>query len=494
MSKNFLNSLSSVNNEKTTENGQFAYKSTNSSLIDLFGTIGALRSRSEQDINSAFEKAFCEDNLLALKMLFYARDILEGLGERRTFRTIATYMASAHTEAMRKNLKIIPDFGRWDDLYIFVGTPLERDAFTIMKEQYEKDLSEMALNHPVSLLAKWLKSVNTSSAESKTLGRLTAKYFGLSEKDYRKSVASLRNYIDIVETKMSQNNWSSIDYEKVPSKASNNYSDAFKRHDEERYTEFLNAVESGEKKINAKAIMPYDIIKTYLDKMFSYGYWGKTLEPDKLTEEQWKALPDFVNGDKDFLIMADVSGSMRGLPMEVSVSLAIYFAERNKGLYHGNFMTFSSKPELITLRDDWNLYSKCNETIHADWGGSTNLEAAFSMILEAAKRGNVSNDDLPKALVVITDMEIDYACAGISFTKLMKQKYKDAGYDMPVIVWWNVDARADTFHSNYKDDSVRFISGCSAATFKGLCEHMGSTPYELMVETLNDPRYDSVRI
>lgn len=500
MSNSFLNSMKNLTNEKETENGAFALKSTRSNLIDLFGTIGAMRNRSENDIVNAFIKAYSDDRLLAMKMLFYARDIREGLGERDISRVIYKYLANNHLEDMKINLKLIAEYGRWDDLYVFEGTPMESYAFELMKEQFESDLENLKNGKSVSLLAKWLKSQNTTSLESRRLARITAKYFYPEIADfntraahYRKDLSKLRAKIDVVETKMSSQEWGEIKYDGVPSKAATNYRSAFFRHDTERYQEYLDSVSKGTAKINAGALYPYEIIRPY--SKLCRGWGSPNVKLDQTLEEQWKALPNFVTEDKKFLIIADVSGSMSGLPMDVSVSLAIYFAERNQGAFHGQFMTFESEPSFIEIPDGATLADKVNIVGAAPWGGSTNLEAAFNLVLEAAVRGNVSPEDMPEALVVITDMEINsYGMKKITFTQMMKEKFEAAGYQMPVIVWWNVNARMDTFHAEYTDDSVRFISGCSATIFKSLCENMGTTPEELMLLTLNSERYEKVQI
>lgn len=493
---NFFNAMNNTMNVKTTENGAFALRSTRDNLMDLFGTIGAMRSRSESDIVSSFIKAYGEDRLLAMKMLFYARDIREGLGERNFFKIVANYLANNHGKDIAKNLHLIAEYGRWDDMYVFVGTPLEKDAMEILKTQFFTDLENLRLKKPVSLLAKWLKSENASSSETKRLGRITAKYFYPNIKNpdtrsraYRKDLSALRRYLDVVEVQMSANNWGKIDFEKVPSVAASNYKEAFTKHDPDRYNAFLNAVENGDAKINASAIFPYQIIKEYTNSGRPKPVLNRT------TEEQWKAMPNFVTEDKDFLVVADVSGSMYGQPMDVSVSLAIYFAERNKGEYHGKFMTFSSKPTLMSLSDELTLRDKVSIVENADWGGSTNLKAVFDTVLTSAINGHLKQSELPAAVVVITDMEIDdYNCCDTSFTQHMREHFKAAGYEMPTIVWWNVNARENTFHGDIEDKNIRFISGCSPTIFKSLCENMGNTPEELMLLTLNSERYSAISI
>lgn len=486
----FLNGLAKEANGKLTENGQYSLKSTRNAMIDLFGEIGALRFRDPKDIESLFASAYAEDRLHAVKTLFYARDIREGLGERNVFRVIAKHLAHNHKEDIKINFPIIAEFGRWDDFYCFVGTPLEKEAFEFMHEQYMKDLEALAKGNgeSVSLLGKWLKSVNASSVETRKLGRLTAKYFGESQADYRKNCSKLRAHIDIVESKMSANSWTEINYSAVPSVASLRYRDAFVKHDEEGYKSFLESVAKGEKTINAGALFPYDLVGNYMG-------WGKNSQMDPTVEAQWKAMPNFVTEPKDFLIMADVSGSMMGRPMETSVGLAIYFAEKNTGMYHNKFMTFSGKPELIDLPEGGTLYEKVQKTMHANWGMNTDLRAAFEMILKAAVKNNVAQEELPAALVVISDMEIDAGCNDeLTFVDEMEAKFKAAGYKIPVLVWWNVEARQDTFHAEATNPNVRFVSGSSASVFKGLIEKMGYTALELMYGVLDAERYAAVKV
>jgi hypothetical protein len=329
--------------------------------------------------------------------------------------------------------------------------------------------------------------------ETKKLGAITAKYFYPTIVDknrrhahYRKDLSKLRKYLDVVETKMSTQRWGEIKYENVPSRAGMIYRDAFIEHDEERYNQFIEAVKTGEKKINSSALFPYDLVRAY------HSVSGV----DDTLEEQWKALPNFVTRDRDFLIMADVSGSMSGTPMDVSVSLAAYFGEKNKGAYHNKFITFSEKPTFVEIPENMNLKQKIDFIENADWGGSTNLEAAFDMVLKAAVRGNVPKEDMPEAFVVITDMEInDWGMkTKPTFTKEMEKRFNEAGYSLPTLVWWNVNARQDTFHAEWNDSGVRFISGCSGTIFKSLCENLGNTPEELMLMTLNAERYDAVKI
>lgn len=496
MSKRFVIALKQENNYTLTENGAVALKSTNSALVDLFGQIGAMRKRPDADIESAFSKAFAEDKLLATKMAFYARNVRGGLGERRTARIIFKFLAKLYPDVMKKNIQFLPLFGRYDDLYEFVGTPVENDMWRLIQEQWNLDIKNMKDNKPISLLAKWLKSVNTSSQESNKLGKLTAKNLGLSEKEYRKTLSVLRRYLDVTEVKMSHNQWSDINYAGVPSRAMSIYRNAFRRHDEERFNAYIESVSKGEAKINSSTLFPYDILeKMGLSTWYDSNYL--TVDHyDKVLEEQWKALPNYIEGENNVLIMADTSGSMEGRPLATSVGLAIYFAERNKGVFKDVFMTFSSRPSFVQLKGN-TLYEKikCIPSIVEN----TNLEAAFKLILDTAIRNNLTAEDMPKSLVVISDMEFDSATNNYSrqnwtFYESMRQMYVDSGYEIPNVIFWNVDSRHDNFQVTSEYRGVQLASGQSPSVFKSILNNIGKTPYEAMLSVLSDPIYDCITV
>lgn len=505
-----LSSIKETANYKRTENGAVALKSTLEPLLDAFGEMGALRMRDEGSIIRLFMDAYSVDPLLALKMLFYTRDIRGGLGERRTFKVIATHLAVHHTANMRVNLPLIPEFGRWDDLYCFVDTPLEHDAFQLIKKQFRADMAALQTAEPghapkISLLGKWLKSENASSRESKELGRLTRRYLELSSAAYRKSLTALRKAIKIVESDMSRNEWGNIDYEAVPSCAALRYRSAFYRHDANRYATYLDSVKKDTAKINAATLYPYDLVRKYIAAEHASRGWfsdDNSLNSseiyDETVEAQWKALPDYLTGDDKFLVMADVSGSMYCddyAPISTSVGLAIYFAEHSKGEFANNFITFTDVPELVTLDPKLSLCERASKVLETA-GYDTNIEAAFELVLKSAVSHNLSQEDLPKAIVIISDMEFNQFGIGdnnLNFTSEMERRFAEAGYTMPTLVYWNVCARQDTFHA-VADQNVRFISGLSASIFKGLCENMGYSATDLMLNTLNSERYSGVKL
>lgn len=480
----FANAMKQENKFTRTENGAVALNTTSDARLDLFGTIGALREADENRITTLFSEAYAQDKLFAAKIAFYARDIRCGLGERKTFRTIIRYMAEHHPEALRPNLDLIGVFGRYDDLYELIGTPLEDDMWKVMKNQFEEDLKNLNDGKAISLLAKWIKTADASSPETRKLGILTAQKLGYPVYNFKRIVRSMRKQIGVVESLMSAGKWTDIKYSEVPSRAMMIYRKAFAKHDPDGFGEFINKADKGEVKINASTLYPYDIVEKIL-----YGR-----ENNKVLEAQWKALPDYVEQGTNALIMADVSGSMYGRPMATSIGLAIYFAERNTGAYHNLFMTFSSNPQIVTLKGE-TLRQKIKNAENADWGGNTNLKAAFEKVLDVAEKNNVSQEEMPKAIVVISDMEIDY-CGdkNWSFYDKMEKKFQKAGYVIPNVIFWNVDSRHDVFHADAKRKGVQLASGQSVTVFKQVLQNLRYNPVEAMENTINSERYDCITV
>lgn len=500
------NSTYSTNWSKT-ENGAVARTTTSSSLLDLFAVIGAMRSRDENDIISMFRAAYAEDKALATKMLFYARNCRGGCGERRTFRIILRWMAICHPSIIKKNLDNIVFFGRWDDLYTLVATPCEKEMWNLIRAQWLEDVANFQKKKPISIMAKWLKSVNTSSEESCALGRKTARELGLSEKDYRKALSKFRNYLNVCERRMSKKEWEKIVYSEVPSYAMKRYRKAFAKNDRERFTSYKESlarkIEDGtisSKDIKSTVMYPMDIVKDYITKSAhsSYYFGPRTISSiDTILEAQWKTLPNYVEGENNVLVMADVSGSMtvnNWEPMSASIGLATYFAERNHGAYKNKYMSFSSDPSFIELNPTWDLATKINSVLGTDVGYSTNLERAFMTILNIAKINKVAPEDMPKALIVVSDMEIDSYCRGygLDFLSEMNQRFVDAGYAPIKVVFWNVQARGNHYHASSSNPYAKFVSGFSASSFKDILMTLDEKPYESMVKILNSEMYDRV--
>ena len=497
---------------KETENGQPALNTTFDACLDLFSTIGALRKRSDADIEQKIAAAYAENKLVCMKIIFYARDIEQGLGERRVFKVAMRYLAHRHRNDVLVNIPNIVTYGRFDDLYVFVGTPVEKEAFKFMYFVFQEDLNNFKEHKPFSLAAKWLKSVKTSSKESRKLGKLTAKYFELSEQEYRKTLSAMRSELKIVEKSMSKKEWAKIDFNKVPGGAMKKYYKAFGLHEPERFKEYVDALHTGKKivvdgkevkaKMNTKKLYPYEILEKYSGGHFylrNYAY-NPTLEA------MWNNLKDWIqDASENTIVVADTSASMNGRPMATSVGLGIYFAQKNKGAFHNKFMTFSSRPSWISLNEGASL-SDCIGRVPAIVE-NTNLEAAFDLILKTAISAKLSQEDMPKSLVIITDMEFDSCVESnsvspdwwnrsnskvMTFYDSMKAKYESHGYKLPEIVFWNVNARNDTFHTTYDKPHVRMVSGQATSVFKSLIDGKTHTPYEFMLETVCVKRYEAV--
>lgn len=467
-----------------TGNGAVAINTTGDACLDLFGSIGSLRDADESRIHMLFVDAFKENPLFATKIVFYARGIRGGLGERKTFRALLKYMAEMHPNALKLNLDLIGVFGRYDDLYSLVDTPLENDMWAAMKRQFEEDLKNLNQGNAISLLAKWIKTADASSRETRKLGILTAQKLGYPVYNFKRIVRSMRKHIGVVEGLMSANKWDEIKYPEVPSRAMMIYRNAFMRHDEARFSDFINKASTGEEKINSATLYPYDIVEKIL-----YGR-----EDSKVLEAQWGQLPNYVEEGTNAIVMADVSGSMWGRPLATSIGLAIYFAERNKGDYRNLFMTFSENPEIVTLRDE-TLSQKIRNASRAEWGINTNLKAAFDKVLDIAIKSNAPKEDMPKSIIVISDMEIDF-CGNREWTfyDKMAHKFKKHGYEIPNIVFWNVNSRHNVFHADKSRKGVQLCSGQSATVFKQLMSCIGCTPVEMMEKVINSERYDCITI
>lgn len=487
----FVGAMQVASNFTLTEKGALTNKSTLSCVLDFFGAAGAIRSRSDLDVIKLFSKAFAEDRLLALKTLFYIRDVRQGQGERKTFRTILKWLGENYADVVRKNLANVSFYGRYDDLYSLVGTDVEKDVFTAIGSQLKADIKAMKAGENVSLCAKWLKSENTSSAESRALGRKTREALELSPKKYRKILSALRKHIDVLERKLCAKDWTSVDYEKVPSKASLIYRKAFGKHDQERYATYLKSVEKGEAKINASAIFPYEILRSIL------GYRVNSMDKTQ-ADLQWKAMPNWLEGNEHYgLVVADLSGSMFGhngaLPALVAISLAIYFAERNVGPFKDFWMNFSDTPTFQKLVGN-TLAEKVANMDKNNWGGTTNLQSAFDMILATAKKNKVKQSDMPSVLYIISDMQHDSACNGNDKTnfEVMRQKFENAGYQLPKVVWWNVASRNDNFPIRVDDTGTALVSGCSPSILKSLLAAKAFDPMSIVYDTVNSPRYERV--
>lgn len=478
-----------------TENGAVALNTTGEECLDFFSVVGALRNTDEVRIYRLFEDAYRLDPLLATKIIFYARDVRGGLGERETFRKLIHYAGTTHPECIEPNILLIGLYGRFDDLYSLIGTRCEDKMWEYMRSLFAADLELMEAGQPCSLLAKWIKTPDASSPRTRELGIKTAKKLGYSVYEFKRKLRKLRKHLDIVEIKMSAKRWSEIDYSKIPSNAMMKHRQAFWKHDEEGMQKFLEALEKGETKINASTLYPYDLIEKAMNDR-AWGYHRRFNE-DPVVEAQWKALPNYVEPGTNAIVIADTSGSMmcsNGRPLYSALGLAIYFAERNTGAYHNLFMSFSNESTVHSIKGE-TLAQKLSSINMDDWGGSTNLRRAFEHVLDIAEKNHIPASEMVKSIIVVSDMEID-SCGDKNWTfyDMMKAKYAEAGYEIPNIVFWNVNSRHDVYHGDSTRKGVQLVSGQSASTFAQLVGSIGFTPIEMMLKVLNSGRYDLVTV
>lgn len=494
-SNSFANAARVDSTHTYTENGAQALKTTSDARLDLFAVIGALRSADDNRLISLFENAYAMDPLFATKILFYARDIRGGLGERETFRRLLKHIATRHPEALVDNLDLIGVYGRYDDLYALIGTPLEDDMWSAMKKQWDEDIRNLLAGNAVSLLGKWVKTADASSKKTRALGIATANHLGLSVYEYKRKYRALRRQIGVVEQLMSENRWSEIKYPEVPSRAMALYRKAFFKHDQERMAGYLEAVTKGEEKIHAGALYPYDLVRKYLS-----DWYGVSSDLDPVVEAQWEQMKkDYGESLESALVISDTSGSMfcdNNMPIASSLALGLLFASVNQGPYHNLFMEFSSRSDFIQVRGGTLLDQLRNMMRDAKWGHSTDLEAAFDKILSTAIQAHVAPEDMPKALIVISDMEIDAGTWGSSwsFHDGMTQRFARYGYSMPTVVYWNVNSRHDIYHVDANRPGCVLVSGHSASSFKQVLKCVNMTPVEAMEEIINGERYRPVTI
>lgn len=474
-------------NNSLTENGMTTNSSSLNLCVDLFFQIGAMRGQDKTRLINAFTKAFGENPLNAMRLLFWARDVRGGAGERQIFRDIIEYLAKNRTEVLGKNLHLISEFGRWDDLLVLVGTPLETQALGLISE---------GLKSKNGLCAKWMPRPNVGNREKKRWATTLRKYLGLSPRDYRKMLVENSN---TVEQLMCAREFSLIDYSKLPSKAMSDYMKAFSKNDLARFQEYLTSVEKGETKINAGAVYPYDIIKNLKQ--------GNT----KGADVQWNALPNYMeNNNERVLPLVDVSGSMETPAgsnanvtcMDVSISLGLYISERNVGPFKDAFITFHESPSLEIVKGS--LSERYRQMARSKWGGSTNLEAAFKLILNKAVASKVAPEEMPTMMLILSDMEFDSAVGSRwggqgswnpTAQQMIEKMYNDAGYEVPKIVFWNIQSRGDNNKPvQFDKNGTALVSGFSPALLTNLLAGKEMTPLAMMMSVIGSERYASVTV
>ena len=510
-------------NKTFTENGDLAYKSTGSACLDFFSLCGGMR-RNISALDKLFAKAYAENPIIAIKILFYMRNIRGGLGERNSFRVLLKELAKFYPEVAKQIVYAVPEYGRWDDILVLLDTPVKNEAIALIKQQVQEDKNAMENGGQVSLLGKWLPSINTSSKKSIAKAKIVMNGLGMKAVEYRKLCSALRKEIKILEDNLRRKDYT-FDYSKQPSQAMIRYKKAFMRNDEERYKLFLNKVlEQSEKiargeeipedekvNLNTKTLYPYQIVSPFMNSR--YGFQCLPNEKALPLEASWKALNREQFNSKT-IVVRDGSGSMYGskdfMAINIATSLALLFAEQLGGAYKNSFITFSSKPELIQIPETADtLEKKLNFIAKYDDCSNTDISKVYELILNVAKSGNVPKEEMIERILIISDMEFD-ACSGtninqqqsrlsseasinldncfstVSTFDFYKKAFNDAGYELPEIVFWNVEARNAHLPVTQNEKGVKLVSGASANIFSNVVsgDLKVITPYEFMLQVL----------
>lgn len=470
----FVNAVK--NQEARTENNMKAFKDTSNAVVDLFYKIGASRGK---DIVPDFTAAMVENPELAIRVALWSRDVRGGAGEREVFRQILEHLENTKPDLVEKILPKVPELGRWDDLLTF------KSDFRFKAYDYIKE----AISNENGLCAKWMPRKGEIAVELRNA-------LGMSPKQYRKTLVNLTK---VVETKMCAKDWNNINFSHVPSVASARYKKAFWRNAKDTYQQYVASLVKGDDpkvKVNAGAVFPYDVLKGVINL---YGFNSASFNKTQLdlVIKQWEALPNFV-GDASILPLVDVSGSMTCIAgnkgsttcIDVAVSLGLYLAEKNTGDFKDTFLTFSTDPKLLHLKG--NIIDKASQMTKSDWAMSTDLHAAMDKILKTAVKGNVAPSDMPKMLLILSDMQFNQC---ISFDdsahQMIARKFEAAGYEIPSIVFWNLNSK-DNVPVKYDTNGVALVSGFSPSIVKAvLSTDMDDfTPEGIMMNTIMNNRYD----
>jgi hypothetical protein len=530
-----------LTNVTLTENGDRAYSSTMNVLVDLY--YKSIRDVDENDVRELFERCWNENTYLTMRLIAHIRDIREGKGERQIGRILLDCVAKKSIEEVRKNAHVMfHTYGRWDD-GIFVEdvktvesqvvskggkkcVTTKEDKIIYSKElkdvyvetvvkQLHEDMNALHEGKTVSLCAKWIPSEKSKHGDvyKSIVKAYASKYVHINKRmnygDFRRTVlVPLRRKIDILETKLCNMDYTSIDYEKVPSVAMNKHSkapskkapkshrisNAFMRNDAERFKEYKAKLSKGTAKVNVAALFPHQIVTNYCDENHNTF---KHISNDDLIEAQWKAMVEktaSMGRLNETLVLADVSGSMRGLPMIISYTMGILVSSIAKcEVWKDVVLTFESRPQLVKVQGN-TLYEKLRSISRTPWGGTTDFMAAMRVILDMAKSLKLNQDDLPKKILVVSDMQFNQADdnAQSSSFEVIEKEFCDAGYVLPQMVFWNVRSTSTVpVMSGIK--GVSLVSGYSPNVLRSVMEDKTITPEETMMNAIMDSRYDLIQ-
>src|SRR5574344_111042 len=508
--------LTNSKNQTKTHNGADAYKETLNYFLDIFSDATSIRQEflnNDKDSLRKFKEILKLDEKMAIKLLFYLRDVRGGQGEKLVGNMFLITLANEAPDTFCKIVNLIPHFGSWKDVvYILSKTENKKSKGSLLSliyQEFNKDehyllLEKLCLPHDnISLLAKWLPSVHTKDKDMKrALNIIVRSIFKGNVVDYRKRVSALRKHLNLFETKMTDRNWSEVEYSKVPSRAMYKHTKAIYRNDEDNYNKFLEKVSTGDLKMNASTLNPYDLSKR-LNKVFTYGLFSDKEDIERecnYCNVAWDSLPKLseVANAKKILPLIDVSGSMEGTPMDVAIGLGIYVAEQNTNVFKDAFITFESNPSLVDLSDCDNFSEKYRKTKHASWGGSTDFGKAMKLILDTAIKNKVPSSDMPEYLLILSDMQFNnanhYGAPFQATHEKYTELYNKNRYKLPTVIYWNLEMYDSKFPVVHDELGSILLSGYSPSVLNiilsGQLEELDNiTPYSTMLTVLNSERY-----
>ena len=504
----YLENLKEQANYTRTLNGALTHGSTGDACLDLFAVAGGMRYRNPADIIRMFELAYIENRELAMKLLFHIRDIREGMGERQMFRTLLRHVARKWPESARKNVHLIAEYGRWDDLLCLYKTPAQKQMVEVIRKQLDQDLLAAYrreagdLESPISLLAKWLPSPNTSSHQTRKLGCWMARQLGMEQREYRKMLSRLRAHSCVTERYLTRKNLKKIDYEAVPAGAMLKYRNAFQQNDQEHFQGYLKDVAAGKKEMHANTLFPYELIRPFFEHIRS-GWWSsfrfvpQNVAGKEVLEALWNSQCEKIAQDNAIAVV-DVSGSMfcgqskQALPILMAVALGLYCAERCQGVFHKHMITFSESPQLVKIHGR-NLEEKLNYMLRANWGMSTNMEAVFDLLLDTAVRTNARQEEMPSAIYIFSDMEFNCAVRDPHKTVYdnARERFAEHGYQLPAVIFQNVNSWQMQAPVRANTRGAALCSGAGTASFKHKFDG-NVTPMSHMLRVLMSDRYKEV--
>ncbi len=495
----YLESLKTEANYTRTLNGAKTHGSTGDACLDFFAVAGGMRYRSRSSQIALFDRAYIETPELAAKLLFHLRDIRGGMGERTLFRTLLRHVAFAWPGTAVKNARYVAEFGRWDDLLCLLDTPAGEEAVRIIRQQLADDRAALKKREAgdgeahISLLAKWLPSDNASSPRTRSMARKLMKALDMDVKEYRAALTGLRARIGLVERTLTKKQPNRVNYEAVPAQAMLKYRQAFAVRDSGRFSRYLREVQKGGSRIHADTLFPYEVLRPF----FHGGFWSVT-DPKGMAalEALWRCLPGEI-GSRNAISVVDTSGSMYCscgplTPALISQAMGLYCAERCQGVFHNCLITFESRPHLVEIKGK-TLRDRLRYIGTLDWGGSTNLEAVFDLILRTAVNAHAKQEEMPSVLYIFSDMEFNQAIdnPGRTVYDACRRKFEARGYRMPAVVFHNVNSWQMQAPVTAHTRGAALQSGAGTHALKEKFDG-NITPMDHMLRVLNGERYSMI--